>query len=311
MSRLSSTSLSFASLFVLSGLMLGACAAEPGSGEKADATDETTQAFGLSDTRIVGSLDYGQTSASTSYTRAPRYRAYKFAGNAGDDVEVWVRSSNGDPVTWILDNDWKIVGKSDDASPSDTSSHIKVKLPANASATHYVVVRDYWLDPMSFRVQLLGTSSDFASGCNVDADCVKVSKTCCELGSYVAVKKGNEAAYRGSLACPTPLFCPAVLPKADFSMPQCNVAAHRCELVAPKDIACGGFTTNPHACPPRYSCIASDPTGDVPGKCFQFCGGIAGFACTDPNEECADNPGDGCVPGAGGADCGGICVPKN
>jgi hypothetical protein len=39
-----------------------------------------------------------------------------------------------------------------------------------------------------------------------------------------------------------------------------------------------------------------------------FCGGIAGFPCPD-GLVCVDNPDDDCDPNAGGADCGGICVP--
>jgi hypothetical protein len=43
----------------------------------------------------------------------------------------------------------------------------------------------------------------------------------------------------------------------------------------------------------------------VPGG---MCGGIAGIPCP-PGYTCVDNPGDGCNPDAGGADCSGICVP--
>jgi len=39
-----------------------------------------------------------------------------------------------------------------------------------------------------------------------------------------------------------------------------------------------------------------------------FCGGIAGFPCPD-DLVCVDDPSDDCDPRAGGADCGGICVP--
>src|SRR5512146_2024866 len=65
--------------------------------------------------KIVGSLDYGQTGASVRYTSSPRYRTYKFAGHAGDQVDVWVRSTHGDAVAWVLDNDFAIVGSNDDA----------------------------------------------------------------------------------------------------------------------------------------------------------------------------------------------------
>jgi len=304
---------SLASLLALTALVLPACSADSAA-EKTEPTDETsvmrsTSEFGLSDTRIVGSLTYGQNSATVFHAGTPRYRAFKFAGNAGDEVDVWVKSTNGDPVTWILDNDWHIVAVNDDASSNNTNSHVKAKLPANPSATHYIVVRDYWRDPMSFKVELKGGPTDFVSGCNADADCAKVNKACCENFGPTAVLGSKAGAYKASLACPDPLYCPLFLTKADFSMPQCNVATKKCELVQPKDIKCQGFTVNPHACPDNYRCIHPEPTGDVPGSCYQFCGGFGGFQCSDPNDQCHDDPSDSCDPNSGGADCGGICKP--
>lgn len=297
------------SLLAVGALLMQACAA-PSSEEKTEATDDQSSAFSLFDTRVVGSIDYGQTSPETPYTRVPRYRAYKFSGNSGDEIDVWVRSSNGDPITWIVDNDWNAVARNDDAASGNTDSHIKVKLPANASKTHYVVVRDYYLDSMSFRVSLAGSSGDFVSGCEVDADCVKVQKNCCPHLGNIAIRSGKEAAYKASLHCEVPTVCPAIAIMPDDSMAQCNAGTHKCELVKPREIACGGFTRNPHSCPDGYRCKLPANVADVPGKCVQFCGGIAAFPCRDPNEECADDPSDTCDPRTGGADCGGICLPK-
>jgi hypothetical protein len=290
--------------------LASACASS--SSAKDDVTDATTQDLSLRSLRLVGSLDYGQTSAPVHYAR-PRYTAFKFAGQSGDDVDVWVRSPNGDPVAWVLDDGFKVVAMNDDASTTDTSSHIKVKLPANASATHYVVVRDYWRAPMSFTVELQG-GADFVSGCNVDADCVKVSKVCCsELGQWTAVRAGQESAYQASLACATPLICPKIATRLDDQTAECNRGTHKCELVLPKDVACGGFIAPAmqHECPTGYSCrhLEAGLHPDMPGHCYQFCGGFAGFACHDPAASCVDDPSDSCDPTNGGADCGGICVP--
>ena len=294
--------------------LLGACSAESDAG-KQEAVDETTQEFGLRDTKIAGSLSYGETSASTTYkyNARARYVAYKFSGKAGDEIDVWVKSSNGDPVTWILNNDWQVIAKNDDATSSNTNSHIKAKLTANASDTRYVVVRDYWLDPMSFKVELKGTPAvqDYVSGCNVDADCVKVQKQCCVdmNANYTAVLASKKDAFQESLDCAA-VMCPAVMPPADHSMAQCNFDTKKCELVAPKDIVCNAFSMNPHSCPPNFTCLENPMIADAGGKCVQNCGGFAGFQCSDPNEECVDNPNDSCDPNNGGADCGGICQPK-
>jgi len=303
---------SLASLLALSAVVMPACSsAEPADGDKAESTDEATSAFGLSDTKIVGSLELGETSKTTPYTRSPRYRAFKFAGNAGDEVDVWVRSNNGDPVTWILDNDWHSIAKNDDASASDTSSHVKVKLPANASATHYIVVRDYWQSPMTFKVTLKGGPADFVSGCTTDADCVKIDKACCSNYGPTAVLGSKASAYTASLACAPNPICPKFLTRPDYSAPECNQGTHKCELVKPADIRCGGFIAPAmqHECPAGYRCSHIGPGlhPDAGGKCIQFCGGIAGFACHEANETCVDDPSDSCDPANGGADCGGLC----
>jgi hypothetical protein len=302
---------SVASLLVLSAVVLPACSSADPAGEKVEATDESSAAFSVRDTKIVGSLDFGETSASTSYTATPRYRAFKFAGNAGDDVEVWVKSQSGDPVTWILDNDWHTIAKNDDASASDTNSHVKVKLPANASITHYIVVRDYDQAPMTFKVELKGGAADFVSGCNVDADCVKADKACCSNYGSTAIRAGKEAAFKASLHCATPTFCPLFVTKQDFAMPECNGSTHKCELVKPADIKCGGFIAPAfqHQCPAGYNCNHIGPGlhPDAGGKCVQSCGGIAGIQCHEAAQSCVDDPSDSCDPAHGGADCGGIC----
>jgi hypothetical protein len=170
-------------------------------------------------------------------------------------------------------------------------------------------VRDYWRDPMSFTVELTGPSFD--GPCNIDADCVKVSKVCCsELGQYTAVAKGKEQAYKDSLACPQPLYCPKIMQRPDYQMAQCNRTSHTCELVHPSQILCGGFVApgNQHDCPAGYQCRRLGPMiPDLPGRCYQFCGGIAGIPCHEAGEVCIDDPTDDCDPKNGGADCGGIC----
>lgn len=303
---------SFIAVGVLATAAVPACSAESAA-DKAEPTDEATSAFGLGDTRISGSLVYGETSALTQHGGSPRYRAFKFAGNAGDEVDVWVRSNNGDPVTWILDNDWRMVAMNDDASRTNTNSHVTAKLPANPSATHYVVVRDYWRDPMGFRVELKGTPGDFVSGCNVDADCAKIDKACCANMGKTAVLASKAGAYTASLGCVQPVACTRVLTRPDYSAPQCNRATKKCELVQPKDITCGGFVPPglEHKCPDGYSCkVSGAGLVDAPGKCVQFCGGFGGFQCHDPNHDCVDDPTDSCDPNNGGADCGGICVTR-
>jgi len=98
--------------------------------------------------RLVGSLSYGQTSGNVPYANPPRYRAYKFAGAAGDEVDVWVKSTNGgDAVAWVLDDSFRVLGSNDDAEDADTlDAHIVTTLRANTRpgiVTYYVVFRNY------------------------------------------------------------------------------------------------------------------------------------------------------------------------
>lgn len=90
---------------------------------------------------------------------------------------------------------------------------------------------------------------------------------------------------------------------------------------------CGGIANI--RCPQGKTCVddpndGCDPTkggADCGGICVpnrfalsaratnEFCGGIAGIQCPK-GKTCVDNPNDDCDPTKGGADCGGICVPR-
>ena len=279
--------------------------------ESFDAVDQKSDAFSTH-MKIVGSLDYGQTSDPVAYKSSPTYRAFKFAGDKGDKVDITVSSDDGDAVAWLLDNSFRTIAKNDDAAEGGTlDSHITTTLPANRTAsirTYYIVFREYSYAKATFTVGLKNTAANFFS-CKVDSDCVKVAKACCTNLGNIAVAKGQEAAYQASLSCPATLICPKIALRDDHSMPECNGATNKCELVLPNDIACGGHVINNHACPDNYSCQGDALASDGTGKCYQFCGGIAGIGCDDPNNSCLDNPWDGCDPAKGGADCGGVCAP--
>jgi hypothetical protein len=281
--------------------------------------DEKSDKF-RSKFQLVGSLDYGQTSDSIKYANPPKYRAFKFGGQKGDVVEIDVTSRNGDAVAFLLDNAYNIVAQNDDANSDTLNSHIKATLPGNTNPdiiTYYIAFRDYDLHSATFKVALKGkkVAPDFYS-CRVDADCVAIPEGgCCPHGSKVAVNTSSVDAYNKSVACtvtPRPL-CPLFLVN-DTRVAECNTGTGKCEMVEPADIKCGGFTTNPHACPDGWDCLSTSHIPDVPGSCApadapQKCGGIAGLACP-AGQTCVDDPTDSCDPAKGGADCIGICQTK-
>lgn len=227
--------------------------------------DEKSDAFSYR-MKIVGSLDYGQTSASVAYSKRPRYRAFKFGGSAGDVIDVSVRSNDGDAVAWVLDNSFRVLASNDDADDTTTDALIHLTLPANASITHYIVFRDYDLAKSHFTVELTG-SQPFDTSCKVDADCVAVSKGgCCPNGSKVAVSVGAEDEYATFAACHEPPHVCPLFVILDKRVAQCNTGTKKCEMVAPEDIRCGGFTLNPHQCADGFHCVFHQ-VPDVPGNC--------------------------------------------
>lgn len=262
--------------------------------------------------KLVGSLDYGQ-SATADYTKHPRYRAFKFAGQKGDKVDIRVRSTDGagDPVAWLVTDSYKILSVNDD-SDGTTDSHITATLPGNTNpdiVTYMIIFRDYWLDNATFTVSLDGPAKDLYS-CKTDSDCVAISKGgCCPNGWNVAVNQSSVDAYNAANACADPHpICPLYLVN-DTRVAECNGATQKCEMVAIADIKCGGFIANHHLCPDHFSCSYDGHVPDLPGTCVadaQACGGIAGIPCP-AGQVCVDNPNDSCDPSTGGADCGGLC----
>ncbi len=254
--------------FALS-LTLAAC-----GGPAVDQTDDFSGFNGLDEKsdqfstkmKLLGSMNYGDMSDAVHYHNPPRYRAYKFSGVEGDNVTVTVSSPDGSPVVWVLTNNFGILGRGDDDGSG--SATVSVTLKANASATRYIVFREYDLHDATFAVSLEGKGPDLTS-CNKDSDCVAVeAEACCPNGTKIALNKNEVSAYEAENVCQNPpKVCPLYV-ILDTRVAECNVTKHACELVKPEDIRCGGFTTNPHQCAKGWTCEASS-IPDVPGTCSQ------------------------------------------
>jgi hypothetical protein len=228
--------------------------------------DEKSDAFSYR-MKILGSLDYGQSSDTVKYTHSPRYRAYKLAGYEGDRVDVWVHSNDGDSVAWLLDNSFHVLASNDDADDTTLDSHIVTTLPASDSITHYLVYRDYSTSTAHFWVDLAAMPYD--TSCTSDDDCTAVDTGgCCVDGSLFAVNASSTDAYAAAVACtatPRPA-CPQHMID-DTRVAQCDSGTGHCHMIAPEDIRCGGFTMHPHQCPTGYTCHYQG-VPDVPGNCI-------------------------------------------
>ncbi len=222
-------------IFLASALILTAC-----SDAKAPVDDDFTS-FENQDVKsdsfsyrmkILGSVSYGAASPWAAYTKTPRYRAVKFTGKGGDQLDAWVRSyDGGDAVAWVLDRSFRVLASNDDADATTYDSHLVLTLPPGPSDVHYIAYRDYDLLPAHFSVQLAPNGA--GPGCTLDSECVGIAL-------------------------------------ADGKVPQCNNETHVCERVAIDDIQCEGFLPpNIHHCPTGYSCVRPPLTMGAPGHCVQ------------------------------------------
>ena len=128
---------------------------------KADVDEDFTDLAGLDDKadlfsaklKLLGSLTDGAP-LRARYTSTPRFRGYQFTAAQGDQVDVWVRSSAGDALAWVVDGTFRVIAKNDDASADTYDAHIVTTLPASgvAGGRYYVIYRDYDLATHYFTV---------------------------------------------------------------------------------------------------------------------------------------------------------------
>ncbi|MDB4967768.1 MAG: bacillopeptidase [Myxococcales bacterium] len=107
----------------------------------------------------VAPLAYGSVSKVVK-TRGD-YGWFQFAGRAGDDIEIAVRSIDGDAVAFLLDANDDVVAVNDDADDKGSDAHVSATL--DKDGTYYIAFREYTYAPASFTVELNGsrlTSTD-------------------------------------------------------------------------------------------------------------------------------------------------------
>jgi hypothetical protein len=107
--------------------------------------------------QIIGTLTNGNTSDPVAYSNPPLYRAFTFTGKAGDAIEAWVRSTDGDAVAWLLDSSLNVIVQADD-SGGTTDSYLTTTLANPSPDTFYIVFREFSDHAATFRVTLKGSS---------------------------------------------------------------------------------------------------------------------------------------------------------
>jgi hypothetical protein len=136
--------LGFQKVLLAAGLLtvVGACAVD--AGDETDDLSEISALDGKSDTplstiKFVGDIELSY-AKRVLYTKTPKYRAAKFHAEKGTMLEVYVRSTQGDAMAWLVGPHLEIVAESDDAN-EEKNSDISIESLAE-TGDYYVLFRD-------------------------------------------------------------------------------------------------------------------------------------------------------------------------
>lgn len=151
------------SLLVILAATLGlisACAAtnKPVVDEDfSDLANAKTDAFSYR-LRLHGELASGET-RTILYTKTPRFRGFEISAQENDALDIWVRSTRGDALAWLLDGTFHVIAKNDDAEDGSLDSHITATLPASRDGVYYIVFRDFNVESHRFSVTYTNAST--------------------------------------------------------------------------------------------------------------------------------------------------------
>jgi hypothetical protein len=107
-----------------------------------------SQNYKVDDVKVVGALDYGQTSSPVECSGAPTYCAFVFNGQGDDRIEVNVSEGEGKAFVAIADGAL--------AELTSGTNQVVFSLPRKGpdSETYYIVFRDRDNKPGRFTVEL-------------------------------------------------------------------------------------------------------------------------------------------------------------
>jgi hypothetical protein len=131
-------------LTVLAGLLL--------SGAESGASS-----YPPDDVKIVGVLNYGQKSGPVEYSDNPQYRAFLFAGQGNDQVDVRVTGAAPEAFIALTDQSLNVVATG--------RGHLSAALPNHGpdAEMFYVVFKDSMNRPARMSVQVNKTGEAVAS----------------------------------------------------------------------------------------------------------------------------------------------------
>jgi hypothetical protein len=109
---------------------------------------ELPQSYAAPDVKVLGDLDYGQTSAPVAYSATPLYRAFIFSAFGGETVEVSVRGTDRKAMVALTDSSLNRL------AIGDTSLRLSLPNRGPYIECWYIVFRDFEKKPAHFTVQV-------------------------------------------------------------------------------------------------------------------------------------------------------------
>jgi hypothetical protein len=109
---------------------------------------ELPRTYAARDVKILGDLDYGQSSGPVAYSATPTYRAFVFSAFGGENVEVTVRGSDRKAMVALADSGLNRL------AIGDTSLRLSLPNRGPYIECWYIVFRDFEKKPARFTVQV-------------------------------------------------------------------------------------------------------------------------------------------------------------
>ena len=109
---------------------------------------ELPRTYSARDVKILGDLDYGQSSGPVVYSASPTYRAFVFSAFGGETVEVSVQGTNRKAIVALADSGLNQL------AIGDTSLRLSLPNRGPYIECWYIVFRDFEKKPAQFTVQV-------------------------------------------------------------------------------------------------------------------------------------------------------------
>ena len=118
------------------------------SGAEKSAASPEQVVYAADDVKIVGVLNYGQKSGPVEYSDTPKYRAFLFAGQGDDQVEVRVTGATENAFIALADQSLSIIATG--------AGHLSASLPNHGpdAEMFYIVFKDPMNRPARMSVQV-------------------------------------------------------------------------------------------------------------------------------------------------------------